>query len=84
MDIGGYLIEEALIMIPVLYILGNFLKSLEGFKDKYIPIILLVVSIFFTPLVIGKFNADNVVQGILVAGTTVFANQVYKQSRRDE
>lgn len=84
MDISAYLIEEALIMVPVLYIIGNIIKKLESVKDKYIPLILLLISIVLTPLLIGKYNANNIVQGILVAGTTVFTNQVYKQSRRDE
>ena len=33
----NYIIENALILIPVLYILGSFLKGLESIKDKYIP-----------------------------------------------
>ena len=37
MDFMNYIIENALILIPVLYILGSFLKGLENIKDKYIP-----------------------------------------------
>ena len=37
MDFMNYIIENALILIPVLYILGMFLKALEFIKDKYIP-----------------------------------------------
>ena len=35
MDFMNYIIENALILIPVLYILGSFLKGLESIKDKY-------------------------------------------------
>lgn len=42
MDFIEYITENALILIPVLYILGSFLKGLENIKDKYIPLVLLV------------------------------------------
>ena len=71
-------------MIPVLYIIGNSIKGLDSIKNKYIPLILLFISIILTPLVIGGNNANNIVQRILVAGATVFTNQIYKQSRREE
>ena len=45
MDFMNYIIENALILIPVLYILGSFLKGLENIKDKYIPLVLLAIGI---------------------------------------
>lgn len=84
MEFMEFLIEEALIMVPVLYIIGEFIKRLDTVKDKYIPITLLVVSVGFTPLVIGAYNADTIVQAILVAGVTVLSNQLIKQSRKVE
>lgn len=85
MDILNFVIDEGLIMIPVLYVLAEFIKGTEVMKNKYIPILLLAISIILTPLVLKTgYNADNIVQAILVAGATVLGNQLLKQSRSDE
>ena len=83
MDFMNYIIENALILIPVLYILGSFLKNLENIKDKYIPLILLAIGIGFSIAIIG-FSVDAIIQGILVTGVTVLGNQLIKQSKKDE
>ena len=83
MDFMNYIIENALILIPVLYILGTFLKGLENIKDKYIPLVLLAISIGFSIAIIG-FSVDAIIQGILVTGVTVLGNQLIKQSKKDE
>ena len=36
MEFMEYITENALILIPVLYVIGMFLKALEFIKDKYI------------------------------------------------
>ena len=81
MDFMNYIIENALILIPVLYILGSFLKGLENIKDKYIPLVLLAIGIGFSVAIIG-FNVDAIIQGILVTGVTVFANQLIKHPNK--
>ena len=83
MDFMNYIIENALILIPVLYILGSFLKGLENIKDKYIPLVLLTIGIGFSVAIIG-FNVDAILQGILVTGVTVVGNLLIKQSKKDE
>ena len=83
MDFLNYLIENALILIPVLSILGTFLKGLENIKDKYIPLVLLTIGIGFSVAIIG-FSVDAIIQGILVTGVTVLGNQLIKQSKKDE
>ena len=65
MDFMNYIIENALILIPVLYILGSCLKGLENIKDKYIPLVLLTIGIGFSVAIIG-FSIDAVIQGVLV------------------
>ena len=35
MEFMNYIAENALILIPVLYIIGTFLKGLEYINDKY-------------------------------------------------
>ena len=83
MDFMNYIIENALILIPVLYIPGLFLKGLENIKDKYIPLVLLTIGIGFSVAIIG-FSVDAITQGILVTGVTVLGNQLIKQSKKDK
>ena len=82
MDIVNYVVQEGLIMIPVLYIIGEIVKGTKLLSNKWIPLVLLVVSIGFTPVVLGAYTADNIVQAVLVAGVTVFGNELIKQSSR--
>ena len=65
MNFLNYIVDNALILIPVLYILGSFLKGLENIKDKYIPLVLLTIGIGFSVAIIG-FSIDAVIQGVLV------------------
>ena len=81
MDILEYVVKEGLVMIPVLYILAEVIKHTELLDNKWIPLTLLIISIAFTPFLLGMFNADNIVQAVLVAGVTVFADQLYKQTK---
>ncbi len=78
--LNEYLLQEALIVIPVLLILGKIIKETDVLKDKYIPLTLLGVGIVFAIALIG-FNVDAVIQGVLVAGAAVFGHELYKQSQ---
>ena len=78
--LSEFLIEEALIVIPVLLILGTIIKGTPRFKDWTIPYALLVFGIAFTVALLG-FNVDSVIQGVLVSGAAVFGNQLYKQAK---
>ena len=80
MDIISYIIEEGLIMIPVLYIIGEIIKFTGVLNNKWIPLTLLIVSLLFTPLLLGGFTPDNIVQAVLVTGVTVLGDQLIKQS----
>lgn len=77
--IQQYLIEEALILIPVLYVIGMFFKSIEIIKDKYIPMIIWVFGVALSMSMLG-LNVQGFIQGTLVAGVSVFASQVYIQT----
>ena len=83
MDLTTYLIDEALVLIPVLIILGQIVKEIKEIPDKYIPLILLVLGIAGAIALIG-ISADSVIQGILVAGAAVYGNQIYKQLTKEE
>ena len=82
MDIISYIIEEGLIMIPALYIIGEIIKFTGVLNNKWIPLTLLVFSLLFTPLLLGGFTPDNIVQAVLVTGVTVLGDQLIKQSRK--
>ncbi len=84
MDILNYVVQEGLVMIPVLFIIGEILKGTELLSNKWIPLTLLVISIGFTPLLLGAYDANNIVQAILVAGATVFGNELIKQSSKGD
>lgn len=84
MDILKYVVQEGLVMIPVLYIIGEIMKGTELLSNKWIPSALLVISIGFTPLLLGAYTADNIVQAVLVAGVTVFGNELIKQSSKGD
>lgn len=84
MEIINYIIENRLILIPVLYIIGEFIKRTEYVKDKMIPSILLFIGIIFSVLMGGDTVINNVIQGILVAGATVLGNQMIKQVGKED
>ena len=78
MEILGYITDKALILIPVLNIIGMIIKRLEKINDKYIPLILLAFGVLGTVGLHG-ISVDSVIQGVLVTGTSVFGNQIVKQ-----
>ena len=83
MEFFDYISDNALVLIPVIYIVGMFLKGLEGVSDKYIPFVLMFVSIAFSVAMLG-LNVDSIIQGILISGATVLSNQLIKQSKKSK
>lgn len=85
---------ELLVLIPVLYIIGVGFKKTSMLKDNLIPIALGVISILLTSLYIFATTdiagAKDIVmaiftaltQGVLLAGASVYANQIYKQLQK--
>jgi hypothetical protein len=78
-----FITENALLLIPVLNIIGAVIKNTEKIPDKYIPIILLFFGIVGAVAIIG-ISPESIVQGILVTGAAVYGNQVVKQMKKDE
>ena len=78
-----YIIEQALIIIPVLLILGAIIKATPKVKDWIIPYVLLVLGVAFTIALLG-INVDAVIQGVLVSGAAVFGHQLYAQAKHRE
>ena len=78
-----YILDNALILIPAIYVIGAILKGTELIKDKYIPVILLPVGIALGMILVG-FNVNGFIQGVLVTGVAVYANQLVKQALKEE
>ncbi len=95
MNYQDYIKTELLILIPVLYFIGIGLKK-SKMPDKWIPISLGVTSVVlsaiwivattdifgFREIAFAVFTA--VTQGVLVAGASVYANQLYIQAKKEE
>lgn len=92
----NYIKPELLVVAIVLYFIGMGLKNAEKIADKYIPIILGVLGVIIAGIYVlatSDFNGyqsilmaifTSLVQGILVAGASVYVNQVIKQLQKKE
>ena len=83
MEIMKYITDNALILIPVLLIIGQVIKGVEKIPDKYIPLILLPIGIVGA-MALSGWNIDGAIQGILVTGASVYGNQIFKQLKKTE
>lgn len=95
MNYQDYIKTELLILIPVLYFIGIGVKK-SKLPDKWIPItlglsaiVLCTIWVIATTEISGLQETASaiftaVTQGVLVAGTSVYANQIYVQARKEE
>lgn len=95
MEYQSYLKTEFLILVPVLYFIGIGLKK-SKLPDKWIPLTLGVLAVMLSAIwVIATTDISNlqeaafaiftaVTQGVLAAGMSVYANQLYIQARKEE
>lgn len=95
MDITEYIKPELLVLIPVMYLVGVAIKKSEV-KDKIIPWILGAISIMLSAIytlatsdlntaaniLLAVFTA--ITQGVLIAGASVYVNQLVVQTKKDE
>lgn len=81
MELLNLITENALIFIPVIYIIGMMLKGLEKVQDKFIPLILLPIGVALAMLSMG-LCVDAFIQGVLVVGAAVYTNQLVKQIQK--
>ena len=85
----NYLKPELMTLVVVLYALGALIKRTKQINDKFIPYILLAVSIVLSSLYEVGSNGFNVLsvfsgiqQGILCAAVAVLGNQLIKQASK--
>lgn len=83
MEILNYITENALILIPVLLIIGQIIKNIDKIPDKWIPVILLPVGIVGA-MALGGWTVESIIQGVLVTGAAVYGNQIVKQIKKEE
>jgi len=74
-----FLTESALILVPVLWIIGTFIKHVPSIPDWLIVWILLILGILFAVFTLG-FSAQSVIQGIIATGVAVYGHQLLKQT----
>lgn len=95
MDISNlsvYMEPELLLLVPVLNLIGYWIKNTGKIKSSYIPVILglagMILCLFKSA---GESKYGNffeyafsaVTQGILISSAAVYSNQVYKQTFKD-
>lgn len=95
-QIMNYVKPELVVVAVVLYFVGMGLKQSQTVTDKYIPIILGAVGIAICGIyVVATCSLSGVqnmamavftaiVQGVLVAGLSTYANQIFKQLNKEE
>lgn len=95
MNYQDYIKTELFILIPVLYFLGAGLKK-SKLPDKWIPVALGVFAVLLSAVwVIATADISGlkeaaaaiftaVTQGVLLAGASVYVNQLYVQARKEE
>lgn len=91
LDYLKFIKPELLVLIPVLYVLGIWLKNSSIVQNWKIPFILTGVSVFLSALyllgtefpstasLVAAFIFTAVVQGVLCAAGAVFTQNIVKQ-----
>lgn len=93
MNYKEYIHPELLVLVPVLYLIGAAIKK-SNMKDSCIPFVLGLLGVImsaasvFATSELGSaaqvFGAifTSVTQGVLIAGTAVYSNQLYIQAKK--
>ncbi len=76
--IKEFLIEQVLILVPVLLFIGKLLKATPKIADWLIPWLLLIAGAGGGLAILG-FTVNGFVQGVLAAAMAVFGHQLFKQ-----
>lgn len=94
MNYQEYIQSELLILAPVLYFIGIALKK-SRLADKWIPLVLGMISVALSTVwVIANCSISGLqetaaalftaaTQGVLVAGASVYVNQIHVQANKE-
>ncbi|RJE84264.1 holin [Paenibacillus sp. 1011MAR3C5] len=74
-----YVTEEALVLMPVLFIMGLLLKNTPRVPNWTIPWALLAIGMTGGIVIVGS-PVQGIIQGVLVTGATVLTHQLVKQT----
>lgn len=83
MDILTFIQDNLVVLVPVLWILGAFLKKTPLMPDWTIPWVLVIIGITLSISLLG-LSATAVIQGVLVAGGAVLAQNLIKQTMEQQ
>lgn len=75
-----YLLDEALIVVVALLIIGVILKNTPWIVDWSIPWLLTVSGVGLAWGVMGAISVQATIQGILAAGIATLGHQLWKQT----
>ena len=91
----NYIRPELVIVVAILYFIGIWLKKSKFIKDELIPVILGLISLSLCTIYILSISDkvsdyhqiaglvfDVLIQSISCAAIAVYANQIYKQSKK--
>ncbi|MFS0820584.1 phage holin family protein [Bacillus sp. 1P02SD] len=79
LDLLQFLNENYYMLVPVLWVIGFFLKQTPTIPNWSITWILLGVSLVGGAVLFG-FTAEAVFNGVIAAGVAVFGHQMVKQT----
>lgn len=82
-QVSDFLLEQGLVIIPVLLIIGKIIKNIKFIDDRFIPLILLATGELAAMGLMG-ISVSSAIQGVLLTGTAVFGNQLFKQLTKHE
>lgn len=95
MNYQEYIKTELLVLIPVMYFIGIWLKK-SKLSDKRIPIVLGIIAVVLSAVwVVSTSDISNlkeiasalftaITQGVLVASAGVYTNEIIVQSKKQE
>lgn len=90
-----FVFPELLVLVPALYVLGYAFKCAQPVPDKYIPALLGAVGVAVAAVYMLSVTSAGgvqaaaglvfaaIVQGLLCAGGAVFADQIFKQAKKE-
>ncbi|MCC0678946.1 MULTISPECIES: phage holin family protein [unclassified Clostridioides] len=77
-NLMNFIPEQLLILVAALYIIGECCKKYKQLNNKYIPVVLLLLGIFFSIWILG-LSPNAILQGVICWGISIGLNQTYKQ-----